>query len=287
MNTNSKGLNSLLANNLLFLRTRKKVSQSEVARAVKVTADSISKYEKGDREPRKDKLTLLAQYFEVSAEALTNHEITEEFLIERSKKIAEEKLLFFSENILVKMTSDSARANSKFSKAWDHLEQTIYSPNPMETRIQESKRLFLETLKNDNLLEGAVNTLFVIFYEYILKIKSESIQQKITDEKLKYDDLYIDLEEYEVNRLSIIDKFILDNETIINDCIKALKCNFETADIADYYIALKYLINLTINDNSFETNSKIGGFMMLELSKYDNKYALNIVASILDLMQLI
>lgn len=63
-----------LAEKITTERARKRVSQTEVAKAVGVTQATISYIESGDKIPSVALLKRLAQYFEVSMDYLTNNE---------------------------------------------------------------------------------------------------------------------------------------------------------------------------------------------------------------------
>ena len=63
-----------LAERLRMERARKDVTQAEVAEAAGTTAVAICQYEQGKRVPTIDKLTALAEYYEVSLDYLTGTE---------------------------------------------------------------------------------------------------------------------------------------------------------------------------------------------------------------------
>ena len=68
-----------MKNRLKELRHEKNLSQTDIAKALGVTRQAISLYEKGDREPKIDTWQKLADFFEVPTEYLmgiTNDRVT-------------------------------------------------------------------------------------------------------------------------------------------------------------------------------------------------------------------
>lgn len=64
----------MLQDNLISLRKIKRISQEELAEAVGVTRQTISKYETGEAVPDIEKCKLMADLFEVSLDDLVNYD---------------------------------------------------------------------------------------------------------------------------------------------------------------------------------------------------------------------
>ena len=67
--------------------------------------------------------------------------------------------------------------------------------------------------------------------------------------------------------------FIADFESIINETLKALKSNVEWADLADYYLALRYVVGMVDTDLTSEMNATVGMQMMLSFMAMGNDRA--------------
>lgn len=67
----------MLQDNLISLRKIKRISQEELAEAVGVTRQTISKYETGEAVPDIEKCKLMADLFEVSLDDLVNYDAKE------------------------------------------------------------------------------------------------------------------------------------------------------------------------------------------------------------------
>jgi hypothetical protein len=68
--------------------------------------------------------------------------------------------------------------------------------------------------------------------------------------------------------------FISDFDEIITEVLKTLKSDSKWSDLADYYIALKYVLAMVDSDLSPEMNSAVGMQMMLTYAKIGNPHAL-------------
>ena len=75
---------------------------------------------------------------------------------------------------------------------------------------------------------------------------------------------------------SVVEKrisFIADFDEIINEALKALKSEQEWSDLADYYLALRYVLGMVDTDLSPEMNSAVGMQMMLSFMTLGNSHA--------------
>ncbi|MFC6182103.1 helix-turn-helix domain-containing protein [Lactiplantibacillus daowaiensis] len=63
----------MLATNLQQLRRQHQLSQSQLSEILKVSRQMISKYETGQAEPDFTKLIVLADYFNITVDALIGH----------------------------------------------------------------------------------------------------------------------------------------------------------------------------------------------------------------------
>ena len=70
-------------------------------------------------------------------------------------------------------------------------------------------------------------------------------------------------------------QFLRETEEQIRLLLQILKNNPEYADLADYYLALRYLLGVVYNNNSDVLNKTIGEEMMVAFSHWENKYVLD------------
>lgn len=67
--------------------------------------------------------------------------------------------------------------------------------------------------------------------------------------------------------------FIADFDGIINETLKTLKSEQEWSDLADYYLALRYVVGMVDTDLSTEMNLAVGMQMMLSFMTLGNSHA--------------
>ena len=65
----------ILAKNLLELRKGRKLSRQAVADAIRISAKSYERYENGEREPTAPVLVALADFYQVTLDALLGRQL--------------------------------------------------------------------------------------------------------------------------------------------------------------------------------------------------------------------
>lgn len=78
----------ILAEKIMQLRKKNGWSQEELAEQMKVSRQSVSKWESGSSIPDLNKILLLAQIFDVSTDYLLKDELGEEAVAEESSIVA-------------------------------------------------------------------------------------------------------------------------------------------------------------------------------------------------------
>ena len=100
-----------------------------------------------------------------------------------------------------------------------------------------------------------------------------SLHNKLLAKKLQHKD-WTKLRENEDQ--SIKDKrkgFVADFEEVVVAALKALKSEQEWSDLADYYLALRYVLCMVDTGLSNEMNTAVGMQMMLSFMTMGNRYA--------------
>lgn len=67
--------------------------------------------------------------------------------------------------------------------------------------------------------------------------------------------------------------FISDFDGIITEALKVLKSEQEWSDLADYYLAFRYVVGMVDTDLPTEMNSAVGMQMMLSFMRLGNGHA--------------
>ena len=76
--------------------------------------------------------------------------------------------------------------------------------------------------------------------------------------------------------------FITDVNDMINEILRTLKSEPEWADLADYYLALRYVMGLVDTELSNEMNTAVGMQMMLSFMTLGNSYAFRFCKTCMD-----
>ena len=247
---------------------------------------TISNYEKGIREPDEKILAAIARHFMVSVEDLVDNDIKE---ILDFEKITFDNTTFYRriDEILPIITSDVAMANKDFNKAYNaHIKiynglksMTLKSFDMLETCFNG----YLEAEgKKESLVESACN--FLSLY-YLLLLMFKDIPSIIAEPPA----CLLQIAKHDKNVKAIIDnvdpsfeqdsKIILelfageDFQEKINEYKYILKKSPQWGDLADYYLALQYVLNLVQNSSTPEFNRKVGAEMLNNLVSVKNYYA--------------
>ena len=270
--------NSNLGSNIRTLRKYNKERQKDFADILHVTLDTVSKYERSKRTPNEEILDLISTHYNIPLYSLLNDSITYEYLDSRSKAIDKPLLELLAKSIYIETSSPKARTNHTFSNGCDYLNCFFESPTSNLFFIQKSKSLFYESYKESKLIAGAANTLLSIMFEYFKQLLpnmyTSSNGKNISINYESFESAAIAIKNGDENKRNA---FIQKNEEIYDDCLYALKNNPSTYALADFYLAIKYILGIVNNDNDFDTNSNIGMTMMYEFSNLNNKYAKRLI----------
>ena len=103
--------------------------------------------------------------------------------------------------------------------------------------------------------------------------KMASLQYKMLSKELTFKD-YMKLRDTEsVEAKEKRTRFIKDFDEIINAALKALKSEQEWSDLADYYLALRYVVGMVDTELTYEMNLTVGMQMMLSFMTLGNDLA--------------
>ena len=77
--------------------------------------------------------------------------------------------------------------------------------------------------------------------------------------------------------------YVEDSQETVVALIQVLKESVEYSNLADYYMALRYVIGMVANDYSDDLNKTIGMEMLLSFAELGNKYVINLFKAIKNL----
>ena len=143
----------------------------------------------------------------------------------------------------------------------------------MIVRIFESFVKATDESESPEAVANLVWSIFVWWSQISDTSKLLSLQNKLLSKKLSIKD-YMSLKDTE--DVSITEKktgFISDFDEIVTEALKALKSEQEWSDLADYYLALRYVVGMVDTELSTEMNSAVGMQMMLSFMTLGNSHA--------------
>ena len=271
-----------LGANIKSLRCAFGETQEQLGEAIYVEKNTISYYEKGQREPKKETLAAIAQHFMVSTEELLHCDLT------AIDKIRVDNTAFWkSIDIIVPIAvSEKALSDEHFAKAF-RMHKSFYD---------QLRRISLDGIDNvdicfeeyekacendDSAVEAAANviglwflTLFMLNTPKVLEAKPAALRQLAKQDKnarkiLENTDPSF-AEEAEAILASIDDD---EAKEMVDERLTAVKKSAEWSDLADYYLALQYVWNIVDNDLEWAFNRRIGYEMLNAFVSVKNVYA--------------
>lgn len=247
---------------------------------------TIKNYESGARQPDPQTLQALAKHYGKTVDELLHSDLSElgsiEFSIDGSEGIAKMMKTLFPLSC-----SDNALKNPSFKKGYDSCRRIIDAVSNNEVisgRVfTECFEAFEQAIVDSEIPEAIANMIWVIFLLW-----SQIIDEKMmkTAESILYPRrnmtpfvksfLNAKANESEETKRKRQD-FIRDFDEIIVELLKALKSSLDLAELADYYLALRYVVSMVDTGLSSEMNTAVGMQMMLSFLQLGNPYALHYV----------
>lgn len=258
------------AKNIKLLRKSRGELQFQLGNIIGYSDRAISAFENGRNTPSEEIFTKIADHYEVTLDMLLHEKLTKKIISQRNEIIDISMQTTWFNALCVRVKSNRALNDEHFIMATDCFEKLL-SINTISTifireSFEKCKNAYFDSYKHSRIIAGAANTLMVIILEYaFLKVPPEMYGNDVIRNK------DIELLSNKENSEEQMD-FIKANEDIFEECLRALRNNPNTIDLYEYYLALKYLYGMTINDETRETNNAIGLALLMEYYTLDNKY---------------
>ena len=238
------------------------------------SVDTIASYEQRKRPNIPDSyIHAISMLYGVPYKPIKEQTITID-LIKKSMEIVDisefnEAFDFIFETFV---TSEEAKKNDDFCKATEYKE---YIEDKKYTRemLLISRKLYYKAFDEKGILAGSANALMMLFFEYYHFARVDNdFCNRMSRMLVTRGKLYSEFEK----QVQITDEkrhFIRETKEIFNKCITALAQTYSGRILAEYYMALKYLMCMIDNDRLYRENVEIGRIMMLELSELGNQFA--------------
>ena len=258
------------AKNIKLLRKCRGELQFQLGNIIGYSDRAVSAFENGRNTPSEETFIKIANHYEVTLDMLLHEKLTKKTISQRNEIIDISMQTTWFNALCVRVKSNRALNDEHFIMATDCFEKLL-SINTISTifigeSFEKCKNAYFDSYKHSRIIAGAANTLMVIILEYaFLKVPPEMYGKDVI--RNKDIELLSDKEnsEEQIN-------FIKAKEDIFEECLRALRNNPNTIDLYEYYLALKYLYGMTINDETREINNAIGLALLMEYYTFDNKY---------------
>ena len=143
---------------------------------------------------------------------------------------------------------------------------------------------------NNELVEAVANTLWLTFLVYALMPDEHSVKMGeavLFGKSIKKDFVknYVLKDSNPISKENTSNKraYVEDSQETVVALIQVLKESVEYSNLADYYMALRYVIGMVANDYSDDLNKTIGMEMLLSFAELGNKYVINLFKAIKNL----
>lgn len=278
--------NNRLSKNIKSLRTAYGETQLELALAIGLDSpNAIANYEKGDRNPKPEIRNKIAAHFRVTEDELVNTDFSQ-FQISSMRLNDKEYMTEVTLCIFPIIWSERAMQNEDFRKAYDAHQRAVEAMKSGKAFDDAGYDICFDSYsiarEKNELVEAAANILWwLLINEMCIKNPwviemAESLNQSSDKGSKLLKKYYLrDMSEESPNQLSsdISQRDMDDFEEEIIEIIKELKTTPELSDLADYYLALRYLMGCVRNELSDEMNRSVGSEMMWAFLQMGNKYA--------------
>lgn len=284
-NSGNKSGNKL-GENIKHLRRIYGETLQELGEDVDFGNTTIKNYESGVRQPDPKTLQELAKHYGKTVDELLNSDLSELGSIELSID-GSEGIVKMMEILFPLSCSDEALNNQNFKTAYDlsrrMLDALTHNKIMRGSVLPECFEAYMQVLVDSELPEAVANILWTVYVwwtqildEKMINDLSPLLYHRKID--LPFVKTYMKAKSNESDELKKKrQNFICDFDGIIVECLRALKSEKEWAELADYYLALRYVISFVDTGLSPEMNSAVGMQMMLSFLRLGNLYALHLV----------
>lgn len=268
-----------LGRNIQHFRIIHNETLEELGSVIHCAKSTVKGYESGSRKPDLQILQMLAAHYNKPVDELLYTDLTslEKIAIDINSPGYTTELMRV---ILPIYSSEEALKSPNFKKGYDLSQKMLDGfanaeilPGNMIVRIFEAYAAATDESEAPETVANLVWSIFVWWSQIYDTNKLLSLQNKLLSKKLGLKD-YMSLKDTE--DVSIVEKrvsFITDFDEIITEALKALKAEQDWSDLADYYLALRYVVGMVDTDLSTEMNSAVGMQMMLSFMTLGNSHA--------------
>lgn len=276
---------NLLGRNIKHLRIIHGETLDVLGNTIGFAKSTIKGYESGVRKPDPETLKAIAEHYGKTIDELLHTDLTGlekiSFNLDSPKKV-----VALQEAMLPLFTHEEYMCDEHFKQGIEYCQHILSAFSKGDTLrgsiIVDVFQEFMVALKQIEKPEVVANIIWSIFiwWSQIIDINQAfAMQNKLLSKKLTYMEMKRAKHNEPVEVKEKKAGFISDFDELLNELIKALKSDEEWSDLADYYLALRYVVGMIDTGYSVEMNMAIGIQMMLSFARCDNKYARSFLKS--------
>ena len=276
---------SKIAKNIRDIRKAHGETQSDLAEAINVSEKAVGNYETGTRQPDMQTIQAIAEHYGFPVDRLLNEDFSQ--MDFKLSTLTWEKAMDVMAVQFPIICTDKAMQDSNFAEGYRRTQEIWSKVKEGQAGIMRS---FIESafqkyedaiIDNNNLVEAVANTLWLTFLVYALMPDEHSVKMGeavLFGKSLKKDFVknYVLKDANPISKENAENKraYVADSQETVIALIRILKESDEYADLADYYMALRYVIGMVANDYSDDLNKTIGMEMLLSFAELGNKYVI-------------
>lgn len=269
-----------LGKNIRALRNAHEETQEKLGYAIGVEKNAISYYENGKREPSNDVIASIARYYMISVEELLYSDLSGMDKIDVNPNILWENI----DVVFPIIYTEGALKNEHFKNAFDIHNEVFNQLKNLSLdsvdRLSDCVDEYFEAQNDLNSKVEAAGNIMGIFYFFSLVMQTPKFLKNRSSVLLKISENNREIKkalEEPSPDFGDFEEFLNDEETLeFVDCLLLLiKRSFEWSDLADYYMALRYVFSLVDNDLGMEINKRIGVEFLSSFALVKNSYAIN------------
>lgn len=268
-----------LGRNIKHLREMHAETLDELGAVIHCAKSTVKGYENGSRKPDLQTLQAIGMHYNKTVDELMNTDLTDlgDLTLDLNSLSGMIQLI----NVIVPLyRSDKAMENDNFHKGYELAQRLLDGFSKAEVmsgniivRIFES---FITAAEESESPESVANLMWSIFIWWTQMYDPDqmlSLQNKMLSKKMTFKD-YMKLRDTEdVKTKEKRASFLKDFDEIIKVALRALKSEQEWSDLADYYLALRYVVGMVDTELTYEMNSAVGMQMMLSFMTLGNDLA--------------
>ena len=275
--------NNLLGRNIKALRKAYGETQEELAKSLNCSISAISQYESGVRSVDISTLEAIAKHYRIIVDDLMHSDLSGQDKINISFGGVTQVVDMFK-RMFPLFCSDKAMNNKSFRKGYDncssYLDSITGNGPQIEKMYTDCIDLFFPL--KDDFPEAAANMLSMLFYTFCFihasvnpTYYSSFLYPRKDNAQIKMVLSAFSEESEDVRKRQR--EFAKNTEEAFYMLVKILKKDLEWCELADYYLAMKYLVGMGNSELSKEMEITVGENMLAVLYQLDNKYVHSLV----------